>query len=247
MWLCALRGFDTHNPRQYRRRMSRVRSEATYTLTIDPTVDPLDVCKTVGAQFGNRVSMQLREGETEFRTESAKRLRAYGPTKLLAMAGSLEEAVLPRGQTPATLASIVNGLLRGIATSPSEVLIVDPYFFAKSKIMAPSDYAALVDAVWTGVVDTATSVVVITDSSKDDPLVKSAVEAALKQRNATGALDHKASNAVHDRMWIADRTKGVFVGTSLNYLGNKYALADVIADADVASIVTELKGLSLLT
>ena len=96
------------------------------------------------------------------------------------------------------------------------MLIVDPYFFAKSKIMTPSDYAALVDAIWNGVVDAASSVVVVTDSRNDDALVKSAVEAALRHRNASGALDHKASDAVHDRMWIADRTKGVFVGASLN-------------------------------
>jgi hypothetical protein len=56
----------------------------------------------------------------------------------------------------------------------------------------------------------------------------------------------KMTDDFHDRFWIADKAKGLFVGTSLNGIGKKYALVDVMRDEDTATIVKELRRVNLL-
>ena len=38
--------------------------------------------------------------------------------------------------------------------------------------------------------------------------------------NPSCRLTHRTSNDFHDRLWIADRERGLFVGTSLNGIGS---------------------------
>jgi hypothetical protein len=60
------------------------------------------------------------------------------------------------------------------------------------------------------------------------------------------SVEHSKSKYFHDRFWIADDLRGIFVGTSLNGLGKKYALVDNIRDSDTNSIVEELRRLELI-
>ena len=46
----------------------------------------------------------------------------------------------------------------------------------------------------------------------------------------------KYTTAFHDRFWIADKTRGVFVGTSLNGIGKRYSIADYLREEDVREI-----------
>ena len=54
------------------------------------------------------------------------------------------------------------------------------------------------------------------------------------------------TNDFHDRFCIADEVKALFIGTSLNGIGRKYALADFMEDEDTATIVKELRRASLI-
>jgi len=50
-------------------------------------------------------------------------------------------------------------------------------------------------------------------------------------------ISTKYSDVFHDRFWIADEVRGVFVGTSLNGIGRRYAIIDYLQQRDVVDIV----------
>jgi hypothetical protein len=131
----------------------------------------------------------------------------------------------------------VNQMLRGLSSSPSELVVVDPFFFTASK-RTPPNYAEIIDGLWAGVVESLASLVIIMEHPKfvDAGLLRDASTKALA-RNTGLRFKHVTSDAFHDRFWIVDRTRGLFLGTSANRLGYKYALADRLEDADVADII----------
>ena len=56
----------------------------------------------------------------------------------------------------------------------------------------------------------------------------------------------KTTKEFHDRFWIIDRTKGLFIGTSLNGIGKRYALVDIIRDNDTKDLMNALMKLQLV-
>jgi hypothetical protein len=214
---------------------------------IDGGVSPMEVQAKLTEWFGNRVNLAQVAKEAHFREEAALRLRQFGPTRVVRMAERIDEALMRRGASPDVLAAFVNGMLRGLSSSPSELIIVDPFFFKRSN-QTPPNYADIIDGLWAGVVESVSSLVIVTDHTAfvDPGLVKDACSRALA-RNPKVRFKRVTTDAFHDRFWIVDRSKGLFLGTSANSLGYKYALADRLEDADVADIIAELIALRLLT
>ena len=85
----------------------------------------------------------------------------------------------------------------------------------------------------------------ITKPEHDRALYKE-IKSVLIDLNPEIKVVHKMTNEFHDRFWIADEVKGLFIGTSLNGIGRKYALADFMEDEDTATIVKELRRASLI-
>lgn len=206
-------------------------------------VDPLEVQAVLTKQFAGRVKIAQTTGEVEARDEAARRLRRFGATKVLGMAAPIEEALLRRGAAFSTIATVVNGMLRQLQPTPNELVIVDHYFFARSK---DAPLADLVDELWAGIVEHVSSIIVVAKRDSDPALV-SVVKAKAEARKKGVAFAHMPSEEFHDRFWIVDRAKGLLVGTSVNGLGKKYAVADYLDDADVAELCAELKALGLLS
>jgi hypothetical protein len=173
------------------------------------------------------------------REVSARQLRSIGPTRFLA--STLTEAVLHRGVALPVLARLVNEMLLEISERPRELLIVDPYFFHDNDNPA---YPDRVDAVWAGVVESVDRVDVI--ARQTPAALTAAIEAKARARNARVTFNVHRSNEFHDRFWIVDRQRGILVGTSVNGLGNKYAVADYLNEVDVRDIVRIVVGLGFL-
>ena len=47
------------------------------------------------------------------------------------------------------------------------------------------------------------------------------------------------SNDFHDRFWIADRERGLIIGTSLNQIGTRKFFVDELSQSDVAAVLAE--------
>lgn len=54
-------------------------------------------------------------------------------------------------------------------------------------------------------------------------------------------IKYKFTNFFHDRFWIADDAKGLYVGTSLNGIGKKFSMIDFLLDDDTEDIIFQLK------
>jgi hypothetical protein len=99
--------------------------------------------------------------------------------------------------------------------------------------------------VFGSVVAKIASIRFITEPGYDIALYQS-IRQVLADLNPQISVSLKTTGDSHDRFWIVDETKGLFVGTSLNGIGRKYALTDYMKDVDIAAIMEELRRLSLL-
>ena len=62
------------------------------------------------------------------------------------------------------------------------------------------------------------------------------IHTAIKQINPNISINTKYTKIFHDRFWIVDSKKGVFVGTSLNGIGRRYAVIDWLQEDDAKEI-----------
>jgi hypothetical protein len=152
----------------------------------------------------------------------------------------LTEAVLPPGAaTRPALLSLVRSMLEQLSPTRS-LTIVDPYLLGDGSEQ-PAD---LLDIIG----DTPARIAALRLITR--PLRESTALDALRCALIVSApecrVEHSASTRYHDRFWIVDEARGLFVGTSLNGIGKRYSLADYLDVTDVAEIVADLRREGLL-
>ena len=174
-------------------------------------------------------------------------LQREGPTYIMSLRVAREELLPVTDRKDASSFGLLIDTLRNklIQLSPSESLtIVDYYLFPKS-MKNQAEYLTLFEQIVDAVIGKIKLVRFVTQPSYSDELYKKTVN-LLKRMNSHISVEHSKNEYFHDRFWIADDQRGIFVGTSLNGLGNKYALVDNIRDSDTNSIVEELRRLELI-
>jgi len=169
------------------------------------------------------------------------KLRKDGVTKTLSIELAVHEILAPTTPLP-ILIKTLREMLSSLSLRES-LIVIDAYIFPKG---AKSDeYLSLLVAVVEPFLDGLNSIKFVTKSNYSRPLAKK-VEKALKDRNSDVDFSVTTSNHYHDRFWICDERKGLFVGTSLNGIGKRYALVDFMREEDVLEIIESLKQDSLL-
>lgn len=174
-------------------------------------------------------------------------LQREGPTCIMSLRVLREEILPVTNRKDASSFGLLIDTLRNklIQLSPSESLtIVDGYLFS-TNIKNQAEYLTLFEQIVNSVIEKIKLVRFVTLPSYNDELYKKTVT-LLENMNPHISVEHSKSEYFHDRFWIADDQRGIFVGTSLNGLGNKYALVDNIRDSDTNSIVKELRRLKLI-
>lgn len=151
-------------------------------------------------------------------------------------AGLLLEDTIARGTAPTAIESVIQKFLNKISID-QELIIVDPYFFATTpNINYPSFFCDIVKP-YLPVID---DIIFVTNSTVSNT-VKNGILSGLHSLKPGLNIIHKTSHNYHDRYWISgNREKGIVMGTSLNGLGNKFALVDRLNVSDVRSIVADL-------
>lgn len=177
---------------------------------------------------------------SEFRDEVFQ----YGLTSLLTRQPINEELIhvaIPK----TTIENIMINFLKTININ-DELIIVDPYFFASTK---EDGYPALIQAILKPFSPGLKTIKIITspDRNKIDVELKKSIENNIMHLNSNMAIEHKTSPEYHDRFWIsASRKKGIITGSSLNGLGKKYAIIDILKETDVKDIVSTLEQKKLI-
>jgi hypothetical protein len=210
---------------------------------LKPKKDNLDYIDLV-VKISNNHDINLNDYEIgqvqsvvhSFKDEIVKYLLEHGFNSLVSSELLLEH-IVAKGTPDNKIIPVIQSYLDKVNVD-NELIIVDPYFFAKPK---NPNYVNVLDQLLDKYIPTLDNLVIVTNSFAVDATVKSSILSALQGKKATLNIIHKQHNDYHDRYWISGaREKGLVMGTSLNSLGNKVALLDRLNTIDVRSIVKEL-------
>jgi len=176
-----------------------------------------------------------------FRDEFIDYISEHGLTSLYE-AEPLLEHIVQKGATSSNIISIFHKYLDKMEID-NELIIVDPYFYAGA---INNNYTNRVTALLNKYISQIDDLYIITNN-RVNISTKQSIETSLRNINSSINIHHNQSNDYHDRFWISNnREKGVVTGTSLNGLGNKYALIDRLNKTDVRVIVQDLINDNLL-
>lgn len=155
----------------------------------------------------------------------------------------LREAVLPPGPRAdrAPLLKLLDGMIRRL-NATRDFLIIDPYLLPSG---APLTYLAELLSLVEPVAKQVTRLLLVTSKGFDAQLLRD-FRISIAAICPTCSVSHVVSDRYHDRFWIADQARGLFVGTSLNGIGCRYAVADYLEPRDAREIVDDLKSNGLL-
>jgi hypothetical protein len=157
-------------------------------------------------------------------------------------AGLLLEDTISRGATQVAIERVIQKFLDKMSID-QELIIVDPYFFASTpNANYPTFFCNIIEK-YLPVID---NLIFVTNSHSNN-LIKNDIKSGLLSLKSTLNIVYKVSNNYHDRYWISsNREKGMVMGTSLNGLGNKFALVDRLNTSDVRDIVADLLAESMI-
>lgn len=151
------------------------------------------------------------------------------------------EAVLPCTEDKAAIVTLLARMLNQLSPT-QDFVIVDRFLLPKSR---PSDYLDTLVSILTPIVRTVCCLTLVT-SSKFVPQLLDDLVVRITLLGSECQIVHRTSDIFHDRFWIADRQRGLFVGTSLNGIGRRYALVDYMRERDVRHIIKVLVSEGLL-
>ncbi len=163
--------------------------------------------------------------------------------------GAVNEDLVQVGASQGSILNVMQKYLDKVGID-NELIIIDPYFYAPRP--KNPDYILLLTTVLSKYLPTISDLIIVTlpdtpTRTLIDPTIKNDIQNSLKTVNHALTITSVTSNNYHDRFWISNqRTNGILVGSSLNSLGNKYALVDRLNITDVKEIVTSLKTEGLI-
>ena len=169
--------------------------------------------------------------------QTARGIREKGITHFIS-AIPLQEAVLPDNTPREELTDLLRYMVSNIQAS-DELLLIDPYLFPSNP---DSDYVAYLGRVFSTAIGSIKRLDVATLPSRNRTIQADflAMVSSVKPGVVTS---FKYTCAFHDRFWIADKTRGIFVGTSLNGIGRRYALTDYLREEDAKEIHARFQAL----
>ncbi|MBM3141838.1 MAG: hypothetical protein FJ005_02150 [Chloroflexi bacterium] len=214
----------------------------TLTLKSDKPIEA-KLLKELGNRLQQRgIEVYILDVDTYCLEMCHKLIMEKGPRYILSLE-RLQEAVLPKMGSIDLHIKVLSNYLQVLSPS-KDLTIVDQYFFS----VKPSDreeYLGTFREIFGLVIPKVAMVRFITKPDHDRALYKD-IKSVLIDLNPEINVVHKMTKDFHDRYWIADEVKSLFIGTSLNGIGKKYALADFMEAEDTATIVKELKRASLI-
>jgi len=172
-----------------------------------------------------------------FRNEIIEHVRVHGLSSFF-FAQRLTEALVAKGSSIGDIVSMFHVFLSALPVD-DELIIVDPYFLPTG-VGDENAYADLFAKVLGPYIAGLQIIRIITNTKYSSSLLK-IIEAKVAALNPPCKIIHTTSNDYHDRFWLsAKRKQGILTGTSLNGLGNKYALIDRLQADDVEELVKAL-------
>lgn len=172
--------------------------------------------------------------------EIQERLVEEGPSSLLNMT-ALQHDISPK-EPPVTAEQRMSQRMSKLAPI-NDLIITDPYLFTSSRKRDSNDYATAVVGMIAPALAKGLCITAIVCPSGNDDTVRTAVLEQLHARGQHLDITVMESQDFHDRFWIADRARGLVVGTSLNKIGSRIFFVDELSESDVADVVSEVDAI----
>jgi len=154
-----------------------------------------------------------------------------GPTAILSQE-LLTEEVLPDNTPRNAVLDTLKYKLNHCSATRS-LHIIDPYLYPS--IQDP-DYVSDFIKIFEATLRLCSCVSIATKANRNASLERK-IENEINKVNPQISILRKYTNVFHDRIWIVDDVRGVFVGTSLNGIGKRYAVIDYLQENDAREIV----------
>ena len=176
-------------------------------------------------------SLSYIDKEIFLTTEIKQVLLDKGITSILSQQ-LLPEEVLPDSTPRNAVIDILKYKLN--RCNPNDSLhIIDPYLYPSNY---DQDYIADFVEIFKASIKACNHIKICTLQNRNSNLEQQ-IENQIHTINPQISIEKKYSNVFHDRFWIADNERGVFVGTSLNGIGRRYAVVDYLQEEDAKEIV----------
>ncbi len=125
----------------------------------------------------------------------------------------------------------------------NKLIIIDRYFFPNNHDATYPNFVVDILDKYLSIIDEITFIT----SPRYNSVAANSIKSLLFSKKETLTINIKHTDDFHDRFWISNYNgKGLFLGTSLNGFGRKYALIDYINTADVRLIIAELNTQGLI-
>lgn len=167
-------------------------------------------------------------------------LREEGPSSLLSIARIQEDISAKAPQ--ATAEEFVRKRIARLSPA-SDLLITDPFLFTKSRERDAAQYAESVADIVSAALKPGVTLTAVVSARNTSDIVREALIETLKAKFPNLISRVIYSEDFHDRFWIADRSRGLVMGTSLNKIGSKVFFVDKLSTGDVAAVLQELPQL----
>jgi len=176
--------------------------------------------------LGLEIKIILQDG---FDLEKCQQfIKSDGITSFMSMI-HIQEDIMHKVKDRGSIGDMLREQLDNLSPS-KEIIIVDGYIFKPKKGEEPIEHLKFFTDIFSPTLMKIKHIIFITDPKyiSNYYLFKK----QLNELNPELIVDCNTSEDFHDRFWIIDRTKGLVIGTSLNGIGNKYALFDILRDED---------------
>lgn len=145
------------------------------------------------------------------------------------------EDVLWKNLKPDEKVQKISKYFEKIKSKDKELIIIDPYFLYDENDEYCNMVALLIDR------SCANKVLIVTDKRNCKKKCLSKIESKVHV-----SISNKYSDDFHDRFWISDRKNGFCMGTSLNGIGKRISIINMLSSEDLAEIVKELRRQKIL-
>lgn len=189
------------------------------------------------AAHAEKIGYRMLFRRTDYSLEEIQeRLVDEGPSFFLNLTW-IQEDISPK-EPPKTAEQRMSDRMGKLAPT-SELLITDPFLFTGSRKSDCHDYAASVVRMIAPTLADGLHITAIVSSSQNNETVRTAVLDQLHARGQKLEVTVVESNDFHDRFWIADRARGLVIGTSLNKIGCRIFFVDELSRSDVKAVLAE--------
>lgn len=208
----------------------------------------VDVCvllKQFDKILREKLGLQIKIVQLDwFDYEKCQQLiKSKGVTSFMSMV-PIKEDIMHITKDRGSIGDMLREQLEGLSPS-KEIIIVDGYVFEPKKNEKPKDHLKFFTDIFSPTIRNIKHINFITNPGYPKNIYDY-FKNSLTELNPELTVDCNTTKSFHDRFWIIDRTKGLVIGTSLNGIGNKYALWDILRDKDIEDLLNILMELQLV-